>query len=202
MVNETQRQKTAQFRFFREQADEQARQSDRFLAQGLADECLPMGRRVAFVEDQIDGVGNDGEACRARRSVRLFVSKSGSAEAFLRAGDPLFHRFWLNEKGTCNLIHRQSGNNLEGKRDLLVSPQHRMAAGEQKPQHVVPVGGAIELVRKRLFRVRSFMHGFQVFRRGQGFVALLPKGIDSGIASGNDQPRRRVLRDVVVLPGF
>src|SRR5919204_3477262 len=73
----------------------------------------------------------------------------GGLDLALRANEALGHGRLGNEEGAGNLIRPQPAERSQGKRDLGVKRQRRMAAGEDELQ---------PLVRDRLVRDRDLVH--------------------------------------------
>ena len=106
--------------FVRCELSEDAAQPDRVLAQCRSDPVLTLGRRIAFVEDQVDDLEYRGEAQRAVRTGRDLESDVRLGESPLRADDALGDRRRGDEERACDLLCRQTAEDAKGEGDTGV----------------------------------------------------------------------------------
>src|SRR5919197_284150 len=123
----------------------------------------------------------------------------GGLDLALRANEALGHGRLGNEEGACNLIRPQPAERSQGKRDLGVKRQRRMAAGEDELQ---------PLVRDRLVRDRDLVnallqalpHVELTDLRREGAIAA--DAVDRAVARRDHEPRAWVVRGSVAGPAL
>ena len=121
----------------RRELGEDAAETQRVLAQRRSHPVVAGGRRVAFVEDQVDDLehrrqarGQLGAARHLERNVRL-------GERALGADDALRDGRLGHEKGARDLVGGQAAEQAQRERDARLGREHRMAGGEDETQQVV-----------------------------------------------------------------
>ena len=110
MLQQHERGQTHDFGLALKQAEQQARQANGFLAQGLANFGSVAARRIALVEDQVDHRTNRGEPLAALDCARRLERHIGVGDAGLGASDALLHRGFGDQEGARDLLHREAGD--------------------------------------------------------------------------------------------
>ena len=193
VLDQQQRQQTHHLGLLGEEAQQQAREADRLLAQRRADLRVAAGRRVALVEHQVDDRGDRGQARRALGRARRLERNLGGGDAALGARDPLLHRALADQERARDLLDRQPAHDAQRERDLLCRRQIRVAADEQQPQDVVAVVRAVEPLGQRRLGIAASSPS-PGSRSSPGSASLLAAAagvVDRGVAADEDQPGGR-----------
>ena len=200
MLQQQQRRQPHDLGFALEQPQQQPRQPNSLLAQRAADFGGIAACGIALVENQVNHRGDGGKPLGALRGTRGFERHGGVRNARLGAGDALPHRGFGDQKRARDLLHRQTGDDAQRKRDLLGRRQIGMAADEQQPQDVVTVMRAVEPFGQRVFGVVEIGDRLVL---GQWLLpAVAPDVVDCDIAPDHDQPARGIARRAVLRPAL
>ena len=114
-----------------------AAESQRVLAERRAHPVVTRGRRVAFVEDEVDDAEHRRKPRRELGAARHLERHLRLRERALRAHDALRDRRLGHEKRARDLIGGEAAEQAQCQRDLRVGGQHGMARGEDEPQQIV-----------------------------------------------------------------
>ncbi len=129
-------------------------------AQGVVAELGPGiviagGRRVPFVEDEVDDLQDRRQALGPLFGAGHLERDARLGERSLRADDPLRDGRLGNEERASDLVGRQPAEQPERERDARLDRQDWMPGGEDEAQEIVAhvvVDGGIEVERGALFR--------------------------------------------------
>ena len=169
---------------------------DGFAAELAALQRVAAGRRVALVEDEIQGREHGGESLGQRVVGRHAEGDGGVADLALGAHQALGDRRLGQEEGARDLRGGQAAEEPQGERDLRLGPERRVAHEEDEAQAVV-------LHRARRFSASSSSSsGSRVMglaSRSQqaqlvGIDAAPAQHVQGAVARGLEDPRRGVGR--------
>ncbi len=162
---------------------------------------LAAGRRIAFVEDQID------HAPRPRRAARTAptapgVSNGTSALAMRALARVMRCSIALSptRKARAICAHRQAGDDAQRERDLLGRRQLRMAADEQQAQDVVAIVRVVQPLGDRGLGIAEVRQ--RVIVRQRLALGLPARRVDADVAADHDQPGGGIARRAVARPGL
>ena len=152
-----QRDQAVHLGFHRRQPRQHPPQPLRIVAERRPHPVVAGGRRVAFVEDQVDHLEHRGEPHGQLRPARHFVRHLLVGERALGADDALLDGGGRQE---CpgDLVGGEAGEQLQRERHARLGRQHRVARGEDQAQQVVAdivIQGFVEIGLDLLGRPRS-----------------------------------------------
>ena len=201
----------------RRELREDAPEPQRVLAERGAHPVVAGGRRVAFVEDQVDDTEHRRQPRRELGAARHLEGDLRLGERPLRAHDALRDRRLGDEKGARDLVGREAAEQAQRERDLRLGREQRMARGEDEPQQIVAdvvVERGVEIGRPRLLLRVELVSELLVLALEQ----LVPaEKIDRAVLGGGHEPRtgivgnprlgpflerddERILREILGLP--
>lgn len=154
-----------------QQLDEQPSQTNRFGRQIVSRECRTRGRRIAFVEHQLNHAKDRIESVRQLDARRHFIRNPRVANLGLRSDDALRQPRRRRQKRLGDLLGCQAAHLAKREGDLGIPRQRRMAAREDQPEPIVLDG---LLVRPS----RRIMDG------NIGFVPDLVERVEARAAAG------------------
>src|SRR6266850_7778206 len=194
------------FRLLRNQLGHDAAEAQRLLAQRGPHPVLARGRRVAFVENQIDDFEHRREARGEVLLARDFETDARLGERALRADDALGDGRLRNEKGARDLVGRETREQAQRERDARLGGEHRMAGDEHQAQqivadvvvHALDQGGFV--IRRRDLLLELHLAGELFMLALEKLVA--PEMIESAVLGGGHQPGARVVGDARPGPGL
>ncbi|MEJ2459830.1 MAG: hypothetical protein P8Y58_17500 [Novosphingobium sp.] len=180
-----------------EQADQQPPQLDRFARQIRPGQRCARGGGVAFVEYQIDDPQHGFQAIRQLGGSGDLIGNARVADFGLGAHDALGQGRQGNEKGMGDFFGGETAYLAQGKGDLGVRRQGRVAAGEDQPQKVV-----LDLL--------ALAHGAVVVRGGDRPAGIFQRvqarpaamAVDGLEAADRDQPCPGIVRFAFLRPLF
>ena len=184
-----QRQQPLRLRLVRHQLGEHPGEPDRLRAQVKPHQGAG-GRRVAFVENQVDD-GEDRLEAGGKLGFRGHaIGDAGATDLAFGPDDPLGHGCLGHEERPGDLWRFEPAEQPEGKRDLGGLVQRRMAAGEDQAQPVI--GHSLLLRRSVVRRVGTV----QVMCLRVPLVTdrLAAQPVDGPVAGGRDDPRAGIGR--------
>ena len=152
------------------QLDEQPPEPDRLRAQLAPHERLARRRRVALVEDQVDGGEHRRQPVRQLLLLGHAVGDAGVGDLALGAHEPLRHRGLGHEERARDLRHRQAAERPQRQRHARLGGERRVAAGEHQPQPVV--GHLVGRLRRRAPRARASFSSSTRSRRRRSIARL------------------------------
>ena len=190
VVQQHQREQPARLALLRHQLDQQAPEPDRLRAQLAPHERRAGGRRVALIEDQVDGGEHRGQPVRQLVLLGHAVGDPGVGDLALRAHQPLRHRGLGDEERARDLRHRQAAERAQRQRHPRLGGERRVAAGEHQAQAVV--GHVVGwLLGQRLEREELLLAH-----------ALAAQAVDRAVAGGGGDPGAGVAREAVGGPAL
>jgi hypothetical protein len=122
---------------------------------------------------------------------------AGVADLVLGARQALAHRLERDEEGAGDLFGGETAERAQREPDLRVERERRVAAGEDQLEPLVR-----ELRRLVDRLLRSFSQFALQLLGLHRQRPLPPDTVDRAVASGRDQPPRRVSGDSVARPAF
>ena len=180
------------------QPAQQLPETDRLVAQLLADESIALGGRVALVEDQVHHLQDAAQAVGQLLVGRHPVGDARVGDLALRAHDPLAHGRLGDQEGAGDLAGRHAPERAQRERHTRGHLQRRVAAGEDQPQPVVD---------DRALVVHGWLHvlGVQARQLGQALGAIghrpvAAQAIDRPPPRGGGDPRPGIGRNPVAPP--
>src|SRR6266581_2103771 len=200
------RDQTVNFRFLRNELGHDASEAQRLLAERGPHPVLARGRRVAFVEDEV----NDFEhRCETRGELVLARDLEGDArlgKRALRADDALGDGRLGDEEGARDLVGRQAAEQAQRERGARLGREHRMAGDEHEAQevvadvvvHAIDQGGFV--VRRRHLLLELHLAGQLLVLALEELVAA--EVIERAVLGGGYEPGARVVRDARPGPGL
>ena len=124
-------------RLRRRQLREDAPEAQRLFAERGPHPVVSGGRRVAFVEDEVDDFEHGREACFEFGPARHLEGDARLGEGALGADDALRDGRLRDEEGARDLAGRQPPEQAERERDARLGREHRVARDEDEAQEVV-----------------------------------------------------------------
>src|SRR6266581_7038516 len=200
------RDQTVNFRFLRNELGHDASEAQRLLAERGPHPVLARGRRVAFVEDEV----NDFEhRCETRGELVLARDLEGDArlgKRALRADDALGDGRLGDEEGARDLVGRQAAEQAQRERGARLGREHRMAGDEHEAQEVV-ADVVVHAIDQGGFVVRRRHLLLELHLAGQLFVLALEElvaaeVIERAVLGGGHEPGARVVRNARPGPGL
>ena len=166
IVQQHQGQQAARFGLQR-QSHKQSTKADSFLAQIRPDGTIPVRRRVAFIEDQIDGRQNGVQAFRQLRCLGDLIRDPGFADLALCPDQPLGHRRFRHQKRPRSFTRRQAAQGPQRECYLCRLIERWITVGKNQPEAFIGnflVGfwfghGLLQLVDDRLNILGRVAHG-------------------------------------------
>ena len=197
VLEEHEREQAGDLRLVGHQRAENTRQPDRLGAELPPHERLARGRRVALVEDEVEGGEHGAEPVGQLVVGRHDVRDARVADLPLRPHEPLLHRRLGGEEGAGDLRRAQAAQRAERQRDPRLGRERRVAAGEDQPQPVVRDGAVVHLVHlvllvRRHERLELLHLVLEPARPAEAVDRLVPRG-------GRD-PRGRVAGQAAARP--
>ena len=200
IVQQHQAQQPDGFRFgqqFRQQAPE---------ADGLggkigARQRFAGGRRIAFVENEIEHVQHGVEALRQLLARGHLIWDVRLGDFAFGAHDALRQRRRRHQKCACDFLRGQAADFAQRQGDTRVRRQRRMAASKNQAQ---PVIFEAVLRVQVITRVRRFPAFQMIGEGGQRGVKACPAAqpVDGFEASRGNEPGARILRHAIARPAF
>ena len=137
-----------------------ASQAQSLGAQGRADQYLAGGRRIAFVEDQVDHLQHRCQARLALLAPGHIEGQAGIAERPLGPDDALGDGRLGGKKGAGNLVGRQPADETQGQGRASLARKDRMAGREDQAKKLI---------------VDVVVHGrFEFLEAGVAFILQIP----------------------------
>ncbi len=175
-------------------------EADRLSAELLADQLVRAGRRVALVEDQVQGREHRRPAFTKRLPGRDLVRDRRVADLPLGADEALGHRALRGEEGPRDLGRRQPAERPQSERHPRFDRQRRVAGGEDQPQPVVGELLGLDHGRLRLVGGWTFQRLDQPALLGESL--LTAQAVDRAVSPDPDDPRGRVIGYAVRGPAL
>ena len=177
-----------------------ASETQRVFAERRPDPIVAGGRRVAFVEDQIDDAQDRRQTGGAILSAGDLEGNVFLGERALRPDDPLRDRRLRHQKRARDLFGGQPTEQTKGERDARINRQDRMAGREHQPQQVVA-----HIIVQRRVEVGHGAAGFELVTELLVLTLeqLLPaEEIDRPVLGGSHEPGARIPRHAGSRPLF
>ena len=193
MGEQEERQRPRRFRLVGKHPLHQPGEIERLFAEIDPELHRPLGRRVAFVEHEIDHVQHRGKPRRERRSLRDFIGDARVADLAFRARQALAHGCGFVEKGAGDLLGREPAERAQCQGNAGFRVEGRVAASKDQLQ---PLVGDLGFVGQRGFRLRQDGN----IARPAAEPCVAPEPVD-GLAVGHSQePGARVVGGAGFLP--
>jgi hypothetical protein len=197
-----QRRQAVHLRLFRNELGQDAAQTERILAERGPHPVVSRGRRVAFVEHEVDDFEHRRQAGGAPFPARDLEGDARFGQGPLGPDDPLGDGRLGDEERTRDLVGRQAAEQAEGERDAGLGGKHRMAGREHEAQEVVAdvvVDRGFEIRHRRLQPGKGRSTELLVLALEQ----LAPaQPVDRAIPGGGHEPGARVVRNARLRPPF
>jgi hypothetical protein len=153
------------------------------------------GRRVAFVEDEVDDLQDRrqplGQLGRGRQHERDALAGQGA----LGADDPLRDGRLRDQERPGDLLGGQAAEQAQRERHPRLGGQHRVAGDEHQPQQVVAdvvVEGGVQV---RLGRLPLDLQVTAELLELALVAGPAPQQVDGAVLGGGHEPGARVVRD-------
>jgi hypothetical protein len=189
-------------RLLRRQPRQDAAEAQRLLAQRRPHPVVAGGRRVAFVEDEVDDLEHRGQTGGELGSTRHFEGRARLGERPSGAHDALGHRRLRNEERPRDLLDRQAAEQTQRERNPAFGGKHGMTGREHQAQQIVAdpvVEGGVGIRRRQLLPQLELASEFLMLEVEQ----LVPaQPVDRPILRGGHEPGRRIVRDARVRPAL
>ena len=184
----------------RSKLGQDAAETQRILAERRPHPVVAGGRRVAFVEDEVDDLEHRRQAGGELGPARDLEGDALFGERPLGPDDALGDGRLRDEERPRDLLGRQAAEQAERERDARLGGEHRMAGREDEPQQVVA-----DVVVERRVEIR---HGHLCSRLELAAELLVlaleplvsPQEIDGAMLRGGHEPGARVVRDARLRP--
>ena len=198
VVQQHQRQQPPDLGVIGHQPAQQLSETDRLVAQLVADESIALGGRVALVEDQVHHPQHSAQAVGQLLVGRHPVGDARVGDLALRAHDPLAHGRLGDQERAGDLAGRHAAERAQRERHSRGHLQRRVAAGEDEPQPVV---------HDRALVIHGWLRvlGVQARQLGQALGAIghrpvSAQAIDRPAPRGGGDPRPRIGRNPIAPP--
>ncbi len=121
----------------RRELGQHARETQRVVAEGGPQPIVAGGRRVAFVEHEIDDTEHRLEPLGELLAARHLERHARLGQRALRAHDALRDRRLRNEERARDLGCREAADHAQRQRDARLHREHGVTRDEHQAQHVV-----------------------------------------------------------------
>ena len=199
------------FGFVRSQFGQDTSQPQRILAKRGPQPVVPGGRRVAFVENQVDDREHRRQPRREFSAARNFKGNLRLGESSLGAHDALCDGRLRDEIGARNFVGRQAAEQAQSERNLRLGREHGMTGDEYQAQQVIAdivVESSVEFFHLGLTRPDlagtdllndAFATEFLVLAVEPLVAAEV---VDGAMFGGGHQPGARIVRNARLRPLF
>ena len=180
---EHQREQTQDLRLLGEELDQEAPEPDGLFAEVDADQAIPRGRGVAFIEDQVDDGEHASEPLSELAQLGHAVGDARLADLRFGADQALSQRGLWHQERAGDFVGFEAAEEAQGQRHPGGQGEGRVAAGEDQPQPVVAQSRRLRL------NLRAARGKLQHGLRGALQPGRLPtEPVDRPVACGGDDP--------------
>ena len=187
-------------RLLRNELRQDAAETQRILAKRRSHPVVASGRRVSFIENQVDDLEHRRQTSGELVSARNLEGDVGLGESPLGPDDALGDSRLRHEECTRDLLGRQTSEQAEGERDPRLRRENRMAGREHQAQEVVSdviVDRAVEIRHGHLLLCIELATKFLVLALEELFSA---EQVDRTMLRRGHQPGAWVVRDPRLRP--
>src|SRR2546428_8790771 len=190
----------------RHELGENAAETQRLVAESGPHPVLARGRRVAFVEDEVDDLEHRRETRGKLVLARYLERDSRLGERALGADDALGDRRLRDEEGARDLVGREAAEQAPSEGGARLGREHRMAGDEHEAQLVV-ADVVVHALDQGGFEIRRRYLLLELHLAGQLFVLALEElvaaeVIERSVLRRRHKPGARVVRNPRPGPGF
>ena len=125
------------FRFVGHQLREHATEAQRLFTKRRSNQIVAGGRRVAFIENEVDHLEHRREPRRAFLRTRNLERNARFGKRPLRTHDSLRNRRFRHDERAGDLVGRQPSEQAQRQRNPCFRREQRVAGNEHQPQQVV-----------------------------------------------------------------